>query len=389
MLDVKFKIAPGHTSERRWTQESKVATIFWNVTYGCNHRCDVCFLDAGDPRADELSTDEALHFLRDAYATGVRDIIISGGEPFVRQDLVFLLSEMARLGMSARIASNGTLVTPQLLREIRRKTLVKSFQISLDTLDPDLYAELHGCSRDNFERAHAATRFVRDHGFHTTVSVRLTAETLGGIPAMLNRASEEGWATVTVHCPLNTRRAIGAPPQDADYLGLLSTAVETFVALPERWLIETYIPWAPFHPAVRAWAKRVRIVHRGCAAGRSHIAVHPSGDVSPCVCLDVPAAHMGNVRESNVRELFAGSPVGAIFRRPQESGICTTCNNVETCGGGCRAAAFALTGRIDGQDMACPVWRSRPERLRNAEGHAWLDDRPGSLADSRSDAHPT
>jgi len=366
MLDVKFKLLPGHTSERRWTSATTLDTLFWNVTYACNYRCDICFLDAGRADPDELSTREACEVLRHARDVGVRDIIISGGEPFMRPDLIQILSEMAGMGITARIASNGSLITERTLKELRKKTLVKSFQISLDTLDPDLYARMHGCEPDAFQKAYDAVRRIRDHGFHTTVSVRLTKDTLPGIPGLLECAGREGWATVTVHCPVHSRRTVGAPPQDADVLSLLSPAVEAFTALPRHWLIETYIPWAPFHPAVKRWAMHVRVVHRGCAAGRNRLAIHPAGAVSPCVCLDVPEAYIGNVRTDRLDELFARSPICEMFRRPKEHGICTSCPLMPACGGGCRAAALSLTGRIDGQDMSCPVWQSRLRGERGA-----------------------
>ena len=371
MLDVKFKIRPGHARQRDWMAPSPLRQLFWNVTYACNYRCEVCFADAAVRHPDELTTQEAMDLVRQAHEAGVKDIIISGGEPFMRGDLPEILACMARLGMTARIASNGSLLTEDLLDRLRRDTLTKSFQISLDTLDHALYRRLHGAPADGLDGALAALRAIKERGLHTTVSVRLTPGTLPGIPDLLERAVAEGWATVTVHCPLHTGRAGGAWPQDADVLGMLAPAFDRFASLPECWLVETYIPWAQYHPVVQRLAEQVNVVHRGCTAGRDRLTVNPTGAVSPCVCLDAPAAHLGNVRRDGLREMFERSPVCRMMRQPAEHGICARCAHVAACGGGCRAAAYVLTGRLDGQDTSCPVWQRRAAaREAQADGGA-------------------
>ena len=340
--------------------------LFWNVTYVCNYRCQICFTDSGKAAPMELSTSEARKMLDDAREAGVNDIIISGGEPFMRQDLVEILSYMGDLGITARIASNGSLLTDDILSELRARSLTKSFQISLYTLDRGLYAEIHGTDPEAFNGAIGALGRIQAHGFHTTVSVRLTPKTLPGIPDLIDRARAEGWSTVTIHCPLHTRRVEDAFPQDADVLGLLEPVFEHFAGLSEKWLMETYIPWAQYHPAMKHLVGKVHVVHRGCRAGRDRLTVNPDGTLSPCVCMDVEEAHVGNVRTDDLTQVYENAEICTMLRDPAKYGICATCGNVSTCGGGCRASAFALSGRVDGQDESCPVWRRRCAALERA-----------------------
>lgn len=364
MLDIKLKLKPGHTGEREWMEPSPLKTLFWNITYACNYRCGICFTEAGSRRPDELTTREALDLVRAARAAGVEDIIISGGEPFMRPDLVNILSRMKDLGISARIASNGSLLTEKLLDRLQRDKLTRSFQISLDTLDPGLYDDFHGTPPGTLERVIATLRQIRDRGFHTTISVRLTPRTLPGIPRLLDFASAEGLPTVSIHKLIHTGRAEGAFPQDEDVISRLDPVFEHFCSLHRYWLVEINIPWAEYHPVFRRLQKRVRVVYRGCRAGRDRLTIQPSGWISPCVCMDVEAAYLGNVRRDDLSEAFNRSPLCEIMRRPWDYGICPDCANVKRCGGGCRAVAYALTGELDGQDRSCPVWRMRasPER---------------------------
>ncbi len=362
MLDIKLKLRPGHSSERSWMEPSPLKALFWNVTYACNYRCKICFTDAGARRRDELTTTEAKAVIDDAHASGINDIIISGGEPFMRGDLLQILQYMAKRGISARIASNGSLITRDILKQLKNTTCTKSFQISIDTLDSDLYDEIHGTPSGTLDKVLRHIGLIQEHGFHTTVSVRLTPETLNEIPRLLDFAHAEGWATVTIHCPVHSNRVENAFPQDADVISLLEPALEHYINMSEKWLMETYIPWIEYHPLIRRLEKRVKIVHRGCRAGRDRLTINPSGDLSPCVCMDDERIYVGNVRKDRLIDVFQNSLICDMFRNPWKYGICVDCPNVMHCGAGCRAAALALTGKIDGEDKSCPFWQRRTAR---------------------------
>ena len=355
MLDVKFKISPGHTSERAWMDPSPLKTLFWNITYACNYRCSICFTDSGPFGSNELTTSEALAVADKIGAAGVGDVLISGGEPFMRKDLLEVLARLARFGVTARIASNGSLLDRGIIARLRDETMAKSFQVSLDTLDPDLYAQLHACPPDRLTDVVANARLIQEFGFHTTVSVRLTPQTLDGIPALLDLAVREGWPTVTVHLPIHTRRVQGAYPQDADLIALLDPAFRHFAGLQRRWLVETYIPWVEYHPVIRRWSKSLKIINRGCRAGRDRLTINPEGHLSPCVCMDRPEAYCGHALKDDLVAVFRDSPVCRLLRSPREHGLCPDCANIDSCGGGCRAAALALSGRLDADDLSCPV----------------------------------
>ncbi len=359
MLDIKLKLKPGHTSRRVWMEPSSLRTLFWNVTYACNYQCPICFADGGSAHPDELTTREALETVKKAHEAGVRDILISGGEPFQRKDLPEILECMARHGITARIASNGSLLTEGILSRLRRDTLTESFQISLDTIDPAVYAEFHRAPIESLPKVLDVLRLIKEYGFHTTVSIRLAPLTLQGIPRILDLAEREGWATVTIHCPLRTRRLSESFQQDEDFLALLAPVLRGFCTDRRHWLIETYIPWAEYHPVMRQLEKSITLIHRGCRAGRDRLTINPAGHLSPCVCMDIPEAYVGNIRTDSLVDVFQNSPACDVFRHPEKHGICEGCPNLLRCGGGCRAAAFALCGRLDGQDGSCTVWKAR------------------------------
>jgi len=262
-------------------EPSSLKTLFWNLTYACNYRCGICFTDAGANSADELTTHEALETVEKIHAAGVHDLILSGGEPFMRPDILDILRHMAKFGIASRIASNGTLLVPEILERLCGETLTKSFQISLDTVESEFYTQFHNSPSGIFNTVLENLRNIQKYGFHTTVSVRVTPHTLPGIPQLIDLAFQEGWSTVTLHLPVHTRRINNAFPQDADLFSRLEPVFEHFCELPLLWLVETYIPWAEYHPVIRQLQKKVRFVHRGCRAGRDRLTINPTGSLSP------------------------------------------------------------------------------------------------------------
>jgi len=102
----------------QFTTENRPLVV-WNTTRRCNLACAHCYLDASDRAArDELTTEEARAFITDIAAMRCPVLLFSGGEPLQRPD-VFELGRFAiAQGLRAVLSSNGTLVTPEVARQI-------------------------------------------------------------------------------------------------------------------------------------------------------------------------------------------------------------------------------------------------------------------------------
>jgi radical SAM protein with 4Fe4S-binding SPASM domain len=95
----------------------------------------------------------------------------------------------------------------------------------------------------------------------------------------------------------------------------------------------------------------------GCGAGRTYVCIEPNGDVTPCVYL--PHRVMGNLRKSNVIDLFRGQFYEMFNDRTARAHHCGSCDYANYCGG-CRARSDAYFGRLDAGDPGClynlPQW---------------------------------
>src|SRR3546814_5430734 len=71
--------------------------VIWNLLRRCNLTCKPCYATTADsPFRNELSTTEALRVIDDLTASGVRILILSGGEPLLRADLFQLAGHADR-----------------------------------------------------------------------------------------------------------------------------------------------------------------------------------------------------------------------------------------------------------------------------------------------------
>ena len=72
----------------------------WELTLACNLGCVHCGSRAGDARAAELSTAEALDLVRQLADAGIREVTLIGGEAYLRADWLDVVRAIRTAGMS-------------------------------------------------------------------------------------------------------------------------------------------------------------------------------------------------------------------------------------------------------------------------------------------------
>lgn len=129
----------------------KISYLRLAVTDRCNLRCFYCMPEDGInwlQRDELLSYEELLHLCRLLVEMGIDKIRITGGEPFVRKDLMQLLTELSGLeGLKElSLTTNGVLTAPHIPQ---LKALgINNINLSLDTLDAGRFYSI--TRRDEF-----------------------------------------------------------------------------------------------------------------------------------------------------------------------------------------------------------------------------------------------
>ncbi|UII23809.1 GTP 3',8-cyclase MoaA [Fulvivirga ligni] len=142
------------------------------VTDRCNLRCYYCMPAEGInylPKKELLTYEEMLKLAQVFCEMGVNKIRITGGEPFVRRDLMsFLrqLSETAGLN-ELHITTNGVL-TAQYIDELKALGIA-SINLSLDSLNPERFFKI--TRRDVFTQVEETLNKLLDSGIDTKINM--------------------------------------------------------------------------------------------------------------------------------------------------------------------------------------------------------------------------
>jgi MoaA/NifB/PqqE/SkfB family radical SAM enzyme len=96
----------------------------FDLTYRCNNNCRHCWLriaPSAKERRDELSFAEIEKIVNEARKMGCQKWNISGGEPMLRPDFPEIFDYLTQKAVSYRLNTNGTLITPEIARLLRRR----------------------------------------------------------------------------------------------------------------------------------------------------------------------------------------------------------------------------------------------------------------------------
>jgi len=122
------------------------------VTDRCNLRCFYCMPEEGLEwlsRKELMSYEEMLQICTVLVNMGIEKIRITGGEPFVRKDIMKFLTALSKLrGLKElSITTNGVLTAPFI--PALKKLGINSINLSLDTLDANRFFSITG--RDEYK----------------------------------------------------------------------------------------------------------------------------------------------------------------------------------------------------------------------------------------------
>jgi heme b synthase len=335
--------------------------VFWELTSACNLRCVHCRACPAEERSpDELSTEEGMRLIDQIASFAKPVLVLSGGEPLVRPDVFEIAKYAASSGLRVALATNGTLVTPEIVRRAKESG-IQRVSVSIDGPDAeshDGFRRVPGC----FEAAWQGVEHFKAAGMPFQINTTVTKHNVESLPEILLMAVERGAAAL--HIFLLVPAGCGKEIADEEMI----TPEEYERVL--NWLydrskdsqIGLKATCAPHYFRVmrqRAHAEGTKItaethgfeaMTKGCLAGSGVCFVSHAGEVYPCGYLPVSA---GNVRERHFREIWEDAEVFRILRDDANlRGKCGYCEYRRVCMG-CRARAYGCTGDYLGPEPYC------------------------------------
>jgi len=340
--------------------EHQLKMIFWEITSACNLNCGHCRSNySRKPAPDELNTREVKSVIDKFLKFSRPLVILSGGEPLLREDIFDIASYITRKNIFACMATNGTLLSEQAVKRIKGSG-IKMVSVSIDGQNAELHDKakgLEGAFQKTVEGVKLLNKFKIPFQINTAVSSQKIAE----IKSLAGMAKKLKAKEMHMFFMVSTGHARDASCQARGAKFNCESMLEEIISYSTNAKFPIRPICAPFFTRILL-QKKVKIdkfvKKRGgvkevyaCAAGRHTLWISSSGEVRPCGYAPISA---GNLRQESPKEIWENS---GIFRELRDyknfKGKCAICEFNNICGGGCRARAYSETGDFLNPDPYC------------------------------------
>jgi AdoMet-dependent heme synthase len=332
----------------------KPYAISWNTTYRCNLRCSHCYLDTNaltKQSTNELSTQEGFTLIDQIAELNPHVLLIlTGGEPLLREDIYDLASFASQKGMMVVLGTNGNMIDDERAKKLKESGIT-GIGISLDSIVPERHDTFRGIP-GAWDNTLNGIEACRRQGIEFQIQTTVTRENFSETPKIIEFAYNLGARVFNLFflvCTGKGQELTDITPQQYDQA--LHQLYELQKNYQEKMMVGAKC--APHYrrivyehdttsPLIRAYAG-------GCPAATHYCRITPEGNVTPCPYMPNIS---GNVREKSFADIWKDTADFQTLRYAGLHGRCGMCEFKYLCKG-CRARALATTGDQMDEDAWC------------------------------------
>ena len=369
--------------------------VIWNLIRRCNLTCRHCYsISADKDFPGELSTDEVFTVMDDLQAFRVPVLILSGGEPLLREDIFDISKRAKDMGFYVGLSSNGSLIDGSNIRQIANIGY-DYVGISIDGLRDthDYFRRKPGA----FDESMRGMRLCRNAGLRVGMRFTITTDTAHELPALLQLMNDENIDKFYLSHLNYAGRGNKNRRQDVQHKmtreamdRLFDTCWEDIQAGRRREFVSgnndadgVYLLfWVARHFPDKVEAMRTRLAQWGGNSSGVNIAnIDNLGNVHPDTFWW--NYDLGNIRQRPFSEIWQDTSeplMAGLKSRPRPlKGRCGRCHYLDICGGNTRVRAYQLSGDAWEEDPACYL---DDEEIGIEPGGQRLQNRPWSRKES-------
>ena len=332
-----FYLKLGYSPNATNTEKHIPLVISWNVTRKCNLKCAHCYINAAETDCkDELTTEEGKRLIDQICQVSHPLLILSGGEPLLREDIYELIQYGTQKGLRMGLGSNGASIDSTVAKKLKEAG-IKTVSISIDSSVPENHDEFRGV-KGSWEKAINAIKLLKENDVLVQVNTTLTQQNYDEIDEIMTIAEKLGVENFHLFFLVPTGR--GKKIEDITPTMYEEMIIKT-LAKTARHKLNVKPSCAPqFMRIAKTMNIDMRQWIRGCMAGLYYCRIYSNGEVTPCPYLPIK---LGNTKEKSFREIWFNAEV---FKKIRDlnalKGKCGACEHKSICGG-CRARAYGLS----------------------------------------------
>jgi AdoMet-dependent heme synthase len=341
---------------RKHFEESKgsageLKTIYLFLTRKCNLGCKHCYIEGVGPARDldfDLASIQKL--IDEAIPHGLKKVKVSGGEPFVRRDVIDVLRFLDERGLEIVLETNGTLFAADTVDQLAKLRKFTVF-ISLDHIDEAEHDDFRGLA-GSFNKTVNVLHQVGKTDIESVVTTTANRKNFDRVAEIVDAVMSWG---VKRHRTLLNIHPLGNARSHLDNAITLDEAVVLIGQLFGSEHFRAGRAYMTLPPALMP-LEFLKDLHT-CGWGNSVLGILSNGDVSMCsASYDDPDMIGGNAFRENFIDIWKN---GAFFQQLREigdgkvQGVCSNCVFYKVCRGVCRMSSYSHYGSTDAPYPLC------------------------------------
>lgn len=305
-------------------------SAYFHVTTRCNMHCPGCYSEIDRDSKADLSFPDMTRIIDNIARANIHSLVISGGEPFLRSDMVSLLKYMKQVARIPRLfcITNGL---ADFSSYVDACNYVDGLAFSLDGHD-----QLSSSFRLNtHNRVVDIVKRLADLGRPISIIFTLHKKNLSNFSKMVALA-----------------KALGVKYNFSLFTTAHSEVTKEFELTPVE-IPKLEEALAHEYASIDDASISTEIGCRDCCgAGSLELNISANGDIFPCHMLFDKRFLLGNALKDPLDSIFLDHrPMFSVDRKTH----CSKCEYRYICGGGCLYRSFAIRGHIEDTDPLCPI----------------------------------
>lgn len=290
----------------------KGGRVIWEITNECNYACSYCiFASTGKKPDNELSFSKICETIKVLKARGFNYIKFTGGEPFIRSDMLQILQFTQEQGISFDISTNASFITDGLAYELSQLKM-DMIHVSIDGFDQHSHEKVRG--KKTYEPTIEGLKHLKNHNLKVRVGSVIHKYNENNLEQMMSFCQELNVDELT----FSLMEPVGRMRNKKTNI---TTKSPMILASELNGLV-----------AVSKGKSKMKVTHNlkshqeqsvsqeVCPAGTQFLFINSTGDVSPCTWITERASQfvLGSLYNNSLEQLMKNENF-IVFREQVET----------------------------------------------------------------------
>ena len=328
--------------------EYSLEKLFIYLSWKCNLHCKHCWVSSNYEKHEVLSEQCIERAIIDSLDLGLETIKISGGEPTLFPESIYLIIDLCRkYNLELNIETNGTLLDEKLVNSL--SSISSYVNISIDSYDEKIHNSIRGI--DNaFQETLKGLDLLKKYSIPFNVTYTVSKMVEKEIDMMIELLSKYHVSSMKINPIMNLGRA----KQNLSSFPYLIN-VEEYEKLIRKYHgnnfngvhVTTMVPPCFLSPPEMITMKKTPVT----CGYLNQLSILPNGEIGLCgEAKNISVLKFGDLKNQSIKDIWNHS---SNLKKLRDSinkglnGVCGLCSYQKSCMGGCRIASYLIGGHIN------------------------------------------